>query len=416
MLKKQVEFQKVQEKTYDKPIKDIAYDKAIMDGVERVYPKIVIFEDEVQFLNEKGEIVTRKSLVVTKPKEVGKYFGREVAISSKGSFIAIGEYTGKSADAMEYIVEEEFTICNDRGEEIYRIKGPMEGMGENDQWLISDKDGSAVGTRIAYGAIDFYSPDGSIKTVQLFGELGWKRRTGHVSFSGDGEYLALLLNELTIEKTMSRDKDFSSKADVWIMLFDKSGNELWMKHVDQELIGNISLSNKGEYLIFKAYSYKGGVHQRKGEVRELGTLTISLYDKEGNELSFTDTSLFKYGGFRFSPKADYAALAGDNLIWLMRTKDGSTIFKTELPKNRRIRDILFSEDGQYLIVKTETKIGTEKMGGGHIPIYIYPVFIFNIKGYLVWQKDFSDLRKISSLDGSLIFSFPQSYEIFKEIE
>jgi len=98
----------------------------------------------------------------------------------------------------------------------------------------------------------------------------------------------------------------------------------------------------------------------------------------------------------------------------MRTKDGSTIFKTELSKNRRIRDILFSEDGQYLIVKTETKIGTEKMGGGHIPVYIYPVFVFNIKGDLVWQKDFSDLKNVSYLGEALIFTFPQRCEIYKE--
>ncbi len=412
-IKKEVKFQKVQEKTYDKRIGAIAFAKTIVDGKEKVYLKVIAMGGEVEFLDERGEIISRKSLVVTKPKVVGKFFGKEVIMSSKGSFVSIREYTGEFGDPMNYIVEEEFTICNDKGEEIYRIKVPVKGMGSTDQWLISDKDGTVVGTRIAYGAIDFFGPDGSIKIVPIFGELGWRNAVARAILSGDGEYLAVLAKDVPGPR---REVRFH-KATLWVMLFDIKGNELWRRKADEQRYGNIAISEHGEYLFFKAFTFGEKKERRnKGEERPLTSVTLSLYDKEGNETGFKDTSLFTYGGFRFSPKADYAALAGDNLIWLMRTKDGSTIFKTELPENRRIRDILFSEDGQYLIVKTETKIGTEKMGGGHIPVYIYPVFVFNIKGDLVWQKEFSDLREISSLDGSLIFSFPQRYEIFEEIE
>jgi len=412
VLKNEVKFQKVQEKTYNKPIRDIAFDKAIVDGEEQVYPKIVVFDDEVQFLNGKGEIVARKSLVVTKPKEAGKYFGKRAILSAKGNFVAIYKYTGVWGDPINYKIEEKFTICNNRGDEIYNTNGIVEGKGEKDQWLISDKDGSILGTRIEYAAIDYYSPNGEVKTIRFANEPAWRRRSANIALSGDGEYIALLVRET--EKPKHRILNI--EVNLNIILFDKTGKELFQRRIYEQLPGNISISDKGEYLIFKAYSYKGRVHQRKGEVRELGTLTISLFDKKGNELSFTDTSLFTYGGFRFSPNADYVALAGDNLIWLMRTKDGSTIFKTEVPKNRRIRDILFTDDGEYLIVKTETPIGVEEIGSGHITIYTKSVFVFNMQGDKVWQNNFSDLENVTYIGESLIFTFPQRYEIYKEIE
>jgi hypothetical protein len=412
MLKKEVKFQKVQEKRYDQRIGPIAFGSTIVEGKEKVYPKVIVFGDEVQFLNEKGEIVTRKSLVVTKPKEAGKYFGKRAILSAKGNFVAIYEYTGVWGDPINYKIEEKFTICNDRGDEIYNVNGIVEGKGEKDRWLISDKDGSILGTRIEYGAIDYYSPNGEVKTIKFSDEPAWLRRSANIALSGDGEYIALLVHEWEKPK----HKTLNIEVDLNIILFNKTGKELFQRRIDEQLPGNISISDKGEYIIFKAYSYKGRVHKRKGEARELGTLTISLYDKEGNEISFKDTSLFTYGGFRFSPNADYVALAGDNLIWLMRTKDGSTIFKRELPKNRRIRDILFTDDVEYLIVKTETPVGIEEIGAGHITFYSESVFLFNMQGDKVWQKNFSDLEKISSQNEFLIFSFPQRYEIYQESE
>jgi hypothetical protein len=95
------------------------------------------------------------------------------------------------------------------------------------------------------------------------------------------------------------------------------------------------------------------------------------------------------------------ALGGRDLIRLIKTEDGSTVFEKELPWSGRIRELLFSADGEYLIVKPETN----------------PLFIFNMKGELVWQHYFySRVREIFSGNGFLAFSFPYRYEIFKKIE
>lgn len=67
-----------------------------------------------------------------------------------------------------------------------------------------------------------------------------------------------------------------------------------------------------------------------------------------------------------------------------------------------------------MIVKAETRIGIEPIGAGDRILWGHPVFLFNMKGDQVWQKDFSDLKKILSLGGSLVFTFPQRYEIYRE--
>ncbi len=421
---KEVTFEKVREKTYDAFIRDIAFGSVVKDDEEQIYCKVIVLENkEVLFFDDSGEIVSRKSLVVTRPEEVGKYSGKTAILSSRGNFAATREYTYKYGDTMNQLVDEEYVVYNEKGEEIYRIKGPQEGTGGEDGVLISDKEGSAVGTRLEYGALDFYSPEGGVKTVPLFGELGWWHGgPGHAAFSRDGEYLAVL-----IQYVGKRPEPHSYDADeVWIMLFDRSGNELWRRKVDERRLGNMAISEKGEYLFLKAFTIKRALPKRgepppkKGERGKLTGVTLSLYDKQGNELSFKDTSLFIFGSFCLSPQADYVALGGRNLIRLMRTEDGSIVFEKELPSDVGIRRLLFSGDGQYLIVGGNVPIGTEEVperGGAIRTVYGTRVSVISIEGELAWQSDFSPrVRGIFSENGFLAFSFPYRYEIFKKTE
>ncbi len=408
---KEVEYEKVQERTYDKLIRGMAFGREVKGDEEQIYPKVIVFQDEVQFLDESSKIIYQKSLIVTKPKEVGKYFGRQAILSNKGNFVAIHEYTGKFGD-VEYIIQEEYTICDDRGGEIYKIKGPPEGTGTLDRLLISDKDGSVVIARFEYGAIDFYTPDGSRKTVPIFGEVGWGKRAGDLNFSGDGEYLAFVVQDIKSPK----DRIRTHGSDIWIILFDRNGTELWRNKVDEGQLGNVAISDHGEYLIFNAFSFAGEMPLKKSESRLLESVTINLYDKGGEELSFKDTSLFTFGSFSFSPKADYVALAGGNRVRLLQTKDGSMLWEKRIPEGCRIRQLLFSNDGKYLIVRAKVRSGSEKMGSGHRIIYNKPVFILDIKGDEIWQKDFVELKKTSSKGKFLVFSFPNGYEIYREIQ
>jgi hypothetical protein len=218
------------------------------------------------------------------------------------------------------------------------------------------------------------------------------------------------------------------------MLFDKSGQELWRKKVDETEIDlyqpeKIVISEHGEYLFFKSFTTewessgkKGRLLPSKGESRILTSVTLSLYDREGNVLSFEDTSFFNFGGFCFSPQADYVALTGHHIIRLIRTEDGSIVFEKELSEDVAIRQSLFSSDGEYLIVRLKIPVGQEKIterSGGpreHRTVYGGQVIIFNMKGDQIWQKDFSELREVFFDKGFLALYFPYSHEIYMEIE
>ena len=414
---KEVTYVKIQEKTYDKLIKGMALGSVVKGGQVEVYPKVIVLEDEVQFLDETGRIVSRKPLQSNTRREGEEYYGRTAILSKRGNFVALYDYIGKSAD-VDYIVEQEYTILNDRGEEIYKIKGLVEGKDWEDRLFISDKDGSAVETRIAYGAIDFYSPNGEMKTVPIFGELGWGNRIANLAFSDDGEYLSVLV----ADRAKPATGVLSFKADVWVILFDKNGIELWRRKVDESQIGNIAISKKGEYLIFKAYAIAGETPPKKGEHRDLASVTLALYDKEGKGLNFKDVSLFSFGSFCFSPQADYVAIGGGNLIRLIKTKDGSTVYEKELPKDIAITQLLFSDDGEYLIIRTRVPIGTEKiterattLERQYRTVYTDRVFLYNMNGDQVWYNDFFGLRGIYSKNAAIAFfcSSPDRYEIYK---
>ncbi len=417
----QLTFEKVQEKTYDDTISDIAFGSFVKDGVEQIYCKVIALKDkELQFLDTSGKILFRTPLPPQKFAE-GKYYGRDVVLSKKKNFVGIHDYTGKMGEDNDYIVQEEYIICNDKGKEIYKINCSMEGAGSEDRFLISDEDASAVRTRFEYGALDFYSPDGGVKTVPLFNEPAWGRRAGDAIFSEDGEYLAVLVRE--IPKPSPGGTPSLKDFNVWVMLFDKSGTELWRRKVNEQQIDmykeqKIAISDHGEYVAFKAFSIKGEIPPRKGEHRDLNSVTLGLFSKEGDESSLEDTSLFTFSSFCFSPEDDYLVMGGHNLIRLMRTQDNSIIFEKELPEDVGIRSTSFSTEGKYLIIDGQFTISTEKVperGGAMNPVYASRIYMFDIKWDLVWQHDFSTrLKGFFSANGFLAFSTPYKYEIYRE--
>lgn len=405
---KEVIFEKVEEKAYEEYTRGIAFDLASEDGKDRMYCKMIWLDGkELQFLNETGEIISVESLAVTnEPNEVGRFTGREAVFSRDGNFAAIDEYVSVWGDAGPYPVEEHYTIFDEKGHELYTVEGILEGRDSRGRFLISDRDGSAVGTRLTYGALDFYSPEGPVKTVPLFGELGWWRGgEGYAAFSQDGEYLAVLIQYMG-----KRPHLHSYGADeVWFMLFDRNGNELWRKNVGERKIDMIApeklaISWHGEYILVKGQTIQRG--RGKGQ-RELTSLTFTLYDKTGKELSFTDTSLGVFRYFAFSRQEDCLVLGGDNIVWVLRTGDGSTVFQKELPGDGWIRQVCFSGDGRYVIAHTKTRVTTG---------YTYRVFALDFNGDCVWEHDFPKVKRISTQGGYVGLASTRGYQIYKIAE
>lgn len=409
---KEVTFEKVQEEKYDKFIVDLAFGTVVKDGEECVYPKVIVFEDEVEFLDEEGQTISRESLVGERPTEAGRRSDKTAILSLRGNFVAVHHYTREWGDDESYIVEEKYTIYDDRGKEICSIPSSPEGTGDQDELLVSDRDGSLVRARIEFGAIDFYHANGEVRTIPIFDEPQWRRRMGYLTISRDGEYVALLIREI---KSPPGKIEFFD-ADIWAILLDRSGRELWRRKLDQRQLGGIAVSDNGRYVVFKAYSFEGKRPPLRGEPRVAGDETISLCDKQGDTLNLAGTGLCTYEQFTFSPEATYVAVACDNIVRLVRIIDRNLEFERSLVESGPIRQLLFSNDGEYLIVKTEIRIGSEKIGEGYRSIYNSPISVFNMKGDLIWRNDFTPrLRGIFSENGFLAFYSLYGYEIYREI-
>jgi hypothetical protein len=400
----QVTFEKVQEKTYDDSISGIAFGSFVKGGTEQIYCKLIALKNkEVQFLDKSGNVIARESLIANKSGEFARYSGKEVILSNKGNFVAIHDYTKQKGNT-DYIVEDEYKICDDKGKEIYKIKGPMYGTGQQDRMLISDMGGSAVGTRYEYGGIDFYNPSGQVKTVSLFGDLDWGSRMGWAGFSGNCEYLVIVTQEMP-----GPNHDiYREKEGVWIIMYDHTGKELWRTKMDKtEFHGEMTSSETGDFLILRIGIWEAG--------SDVGGHATVLYDRKGNMLTSIDTFYTSSSSICFSPKEDYVAVVKNNSLTLMKTVDDSIIFQREC----RLGNVdLFSDDGKYLIAKGEVKIGSKPdiIRGVEVmrPFYTDRVYIFDMTGEQVWQNDFSDLQRIFSENGYLVFIMPYKYEIYKE--
>jgi hypothetical protein len=413
---KEVTFEKVQEKTYKEFIRDIAFGSAFKEGEERVYPKIIVFEDEVQFLDENEEIISRKSLVVNKPKEIGKYFGKEVILSGKGNFAAVHEYTGEFGE-VEYIVEEELTIFSPKGEEMYKIYGPLPGTDENSVFLMSDEDGSIIRTRIAYGMIDFYDPSGEARSIPIFGEIGWRRRTAAVSFSGDGEYLAILVSE----EPKRRDPKNPFKADLWLLLYDTKGNELWRRKVDDNRAGSVAISGKGEYITIKAFTPIIKKPTRERHETRFSSFTSAIYDRQGNKRTIEAPFASPRDLFVFSPDANCLAIGAENAMKLIEIEKLSIVFEKEFPEDSRVRRMVFSPGGSYLVIQlnmppvSQGKRVRSATEGFSLPRDVEQVLIYDELGIQVFQSEARGLRHISFSGKYLILRYAYGYELYERI-
>jgi len=413
---KEVTFEKVQEQTYEDFIRAIAFGSVVKEDEVQIYPKVIVFQDEVQFLDENGEIISRKSLVVNKPKEVGKYFGIEAILSGKGDFLAIHEYTGEFGE-VEYIVEEEFTIFSAEGEEMYNIYGPLPGTDENSVFLMSDEDGSIIRTRIAYGMIDFYDPSGEARSIPIFGEIGWRKRTACVNMSDDGEYLAILVSE----EPEKRDPKNPFKADLWLLLYDTKGNELWRRKVDDNRAGSVAVSGKGEYITIKAFTPIIKTPTKERHETQFSSFTSAIYDRQGNKRSIEAPFASPRDLFVFSPDANCLAIGAKNAMKLIEIEKLSLVFERKFPEDSGVRRMVFSPEGSYLVIQLNmppVSLGKRvrpTTEGFSLPRDVEQVLIYDELGIQVFQSEARGLRDISFSGKYLILSYTYGYELYERI-
>jgi hypothetical protein len=223
-----VDYKLVWEKEFKKEIQDVRFGET-EDG--KLYPKIVMFEDEVRFYDEKESLLDTLSL----EKQTIKTW-------VKDSCIAIKKYlkvATKSVDGIALL-----TLYSDKGKKLYEIESQL-GY-EVSPYFFFSENGYAVEVEGSSPVLTFYDRNGKkIKRVTLFEEskLRWFRAPVACDFSKDGEFVAALVSE----RAFAREED----QYPWLLLFSGDGREIWRKKLEitkDAYTYPLFISPKGSYI------------------------------------------------------------------------------------------------------------------------------------------------------------------------
>jgi len=342
-----IDYKLAKEINFDKPVSKVIFATAEKDGKEFLYPKTIVFKDEVQFRDEEGNIAA--SVPVdgrVHTSKQGKFIGIEKSVIPPEAQEKYPDDAYKSA--MKYL-----TVYNDEGKEVWHSNEPIASAEETYSILISNNDGSAIVPRLDYGGIDFYNSNGEPRTVEPFGRVGWARRGGCDDRSEDGEYYVIIAEELPL----MRYKDLPGKStNPWLILYQKNGDELWRKALKEYIGDNVLISSTGKYVL-------GYGHTMAGVGKGIASRELFLYNKEGKSI-LTNATRFQVVGF--SPDECYVSIADENRVFLIESGSGKVLFEKQLPPE---------VEAKYITREVETRTGKRTVQEKIIPYRISGVFV-----------------------------------------
>lgn len=185
-----MEFKLIQEKEFDKEIKDVAWGET-EDG--RLYPKIIVFEDEVRFYDEEG------SLLATQSK--GKY--TRIRLSARGNYVGIPTLIKYPTKEQTGLLK--FTVYTERGDKVWEKEEKIEWEGSR-TFYVSSKEASLVKADPCDGSLFFFDKSSrEINRVDLFKDDEWDyEKSLFCVFSGNGNYFAVNAQERPGDKILAQ--------------------------------------------------------------------------------------------------------------------------------------------------------------------------------------------------------------------
>ena len=297
------------QKKLDSPICQISFNDNL----------VVASQKEVVYFDQNGENLQKFPL-----KE-----NQFASLSKNGEVFAIGTHRPHVKEIIEKI-----ELFNQKGKLLSTIKeNGFPFLSPDGSWLI-------VVNRFK-NEVSFFNKEGEFMGRHQFNDL----RGLSLAFSDDSRYLLVNIP--------NRGK---GKTSGFLTLFDKNGKELWRYEHPGSTTGQIAISKDGKIILFSSekglYSLNRKGRLNWGKTLKPGGILISL-----------------------SANARYIALSRreDNSISLLKAKDGSLIWKKEIPGfdgyNSPFTSINVTDEG--LIVATISKSWSLK----------------NDKSYLCFLKD-----------------------------
>lgn len=344
-----IKFHQIWEKEFPKEIKDVAWGET---GDGRLYPKIIVFEDEVRFYD--GDF----SLIATYPYP--KY--SSIMFAKNGNYLGI--QTIERGCTKEKPGQTRITVFTDRGEKIWERKGKIEFDIPLPTLYISSKDGSAAEAHRGDPAITFRDSVGRmIRHIDLFKNDEWDITRGAIcSFSENGEYFVAIVDEkvpipLGIEGIQPRS------GNPYVMLFTKEGKELWRYPLGEQGLGlHVSISPTGQFVV--AASRPG----------------VYLLTKKGNLKSTYSLGVTSgiWAPYSFSPDEEHVILSDLHKVLFVRTFTGEVLWRHIFRADETIRGVCFSRNNIGIMLEVESE---------NCPSVIS---IFNQEGKLIVKRCFSE--------------------------
>jgi outer membrane protein assembly factor BamB len=393
------------EKRFDKEIKGCSF---YIDE-ERVYPKSVIFRDEIIFFDNLGNVINKKGLIYYR-KIVDKLRSNVIdsfPINSSVYQSRLGKYLGTLFDYRQTekheVVESAFQVINDRGQEIWRRDKPLALFDEPIDILVSDYDGSIAVIHTQYGGI--YSIHGDEE--RKIAEAPYESRG---IFSEDGEYFAAMFRE----KSLKQSSKGPLNPDLWIALYGKRGEELWRRELKDVSYGvHLDISSQGKFIV--------ATGRKAGPVTgpEASTMT-SLFNKNGGVILLKGSELVHLSSF--SGDSRFLALSEvvkERNVMVFETSTGREIYTHKF--SERPVKLFLSDDGSLLVVETHKVIKSQER---NIDLYRRndaKIFVYDVNtGNLVWSDKFLGevfgmtpaLKSISGNAAQLAFGFENRLAIY----
>jgi hypothetical protein len=351
------------EKTFDEPIVDIIFDEATMTvkearalgvrGLEQRkirevvkvhYPRILVTEKAVKFLDKKGKIKKKYELMKSENLKIAEN-GRYICITKPTKFVE--EFTLGEVILLDAAGNK---ICEIRDVNIYgygdNLRLPTAG-----KWVLIDAH------LYDDGAIELYDKEGRKKKIEVCKAEDEVAGMGEFSFTKDGKYF--------VTTAMSGGSVWDNS---YLLLYDENGNEIWrkiLKNAVDYFYDSITISPMGRYIsvIFRIAT------------KEKFEDYLELFDNKGNLLWKKQVIPGEYY-LKFSKNEKYiVANNTNNNLYLFDVKSGELLWEY-----------------QDSALRTWSKNPCDITNKGDVLVETYypgkkKIILFNKSGQVLWSKD-----------------------------
>jgi len=391
------EFKIVEEWKFEKEIKDVRFGET-EDG--RMYPKIVVFEDEIRLYDKDFK----------KTMELNFVRGTMVYFSPKNY------YFGAITDIQKPNIEKGnsrviFTLYDEYGQKKAGTDYEVGYDGEGSRISFISDSGNFVQADASSHNLWFYDINGKLKQkVDLFRDDEWSYERGIFgSFLEDGNRLAVFACKEFIQSVKFKER--FEEPNLYVIVFDNDEKELWRRPIEEHAPTSLLVSSEGKYIAVAAEN-RGGI---------LGVISQFqyLFDRSGNL-----TGKYSAGRIcKFSEDEKYLLIAGKNTVELIQTSTGKVSWAKKFSWStdsrekewKWIENVEISGDGSFVILISNSY---RRRTGGY-DVVESELILLNKDGEIVGRKRLEGRNILAKMNhkGTEIFIRKQNtVEKFEQIQ